>query len=120
MNGNILKQWCSRYLGLILPEGDYVAQDEYEGRKWGRYTKDDKIIWEKDETIHHDIVWSDDRLITFIKETHEYRSRDVDFCVIVEYDMDGNEISRWSTWDKYAFPDNLLIFVKNELIAGDS
>jgi hypothetical protein len=30
---------------------------------------------------------------------HDYKKRKVDFCVLVEFDAEGNEIWRWSTWE---------------------
>ncbi len=98
-NGQLIRKWKSRYLGLLLPDGRYVAQEHYESRKWGMYTFDDEIIWEQDFPIHHDIVLTPrNTIITLSKEMHEYNGRKVDFCVVVEFDLQGQELSRWSTW----------------------
>lgn len=98
--GRILKEWRNRYLGLLLPDGRYVAQAHYESRKWGLFTWDDKPVWEMDLPIHHDIVFTPQgTLLTFTKEMHPYKGRDVDFCVIVEFDLSGRELKRWSTWE---------------------
>jgi hypothetical protein len=101
VDGKEIKKWKNGYLGLILKDGRYLAQKGYEEKKWGFYTWDDKVIWEKDEAIHHDIVFDEDRglIITFSKEMHEYKGRNVDFCVIIEYDLNGKEVFRWSTWE---------------------
>jgi hypothetical protein len=98
--GRVLKEWRNRYLGLLLPDGRYVAQEYYESRKWGLFTWDDKPVWEMGLPIHHDIVFTPQQtLLTFIKEMHSYKGRDVDFCVIVEFDLAGRELMRWSTWE---------------------
>jgi hypothetical protein len=102
--GNIIKKWKNSYLGIILPNGDYIAQESYESKKWGRYSWDDSIIWEKDFAIHHEILLTpQNTIITFTKEMHPYKGRKVDFCVIVEYNLEGKEISRWSTWDNLEY-----------------
>ena len=101
--GHVVKTWKARYLGLILPDTRYVAQEYYESKRWGMYTWDDRVIWEKDVPIHHDIVLTPSgTILTFTKEMHPYRGRRVDFCVIAEYDLGGREISRWSTWEHLA------------------
>lgn len=99
-SGKVIRTWKSRYLGLLLPGGRYAAQEHYESRKWGLYTLDDKVIWELDFPIHHDIVLScANTLFTLTKEMHTYKGREVDFCVVVEFNLEGREIRRWSTWE---------------------
>lgn len=98
--GRTLKEWRNRYLGLLLPDGRYAAQASYESRKWGLFTWDDKPVWEMDLPIHHDMVLTPHgTLLTLTKEMHPYKGREVDFCVIVEFDLEGRELTRWSTWD---------------------
>lgn len=98
--GDVIKNWRARYLSLLLPDGRYLAQEYYESRKWGLYTWDDQIIWEKDFPIHHDITLTPrNTILTLTKEMHPYKGRNVDFCVIVEFDMNGRELMRWSTWE---------------------
>ena len=100
MDGRLIKTWRSRYLSLLLPDGRYLAQEHYESRRWGLYSWDDQAIWEKETPIHHDIIVTPhNTILTFNKEVHSYKGRDVDFCVIVEYDMDGHEQQRYSTWE---------------------
>ncbi len=99
LEGRVLKEWHHRYLGLLLPDGRYAAQEYYESRKWGLFTWEDKPVWEMDLPIHHDIVFTPQQtLLTFTKEMHSYKGRNVDFCVIVEFDLAGRELGRWSTW----------------------
>lgn len=100
MEGRILKQWKSRYLGLILPDGRYVAQEYYESPKWGMYSWNDEALWEQNVPIHHDIVLTpQNTILTFTKEMHPYKGRNVDFEVILEVDLQGRELFRWSTWE---------------------
>ena len=96
----MIKSWRSNYLGLLLPDGRYLAQEHYESKRWGLYTWDDQVIWEKDLPIHHDIVITPHgTILTLTKEMHPYKGRKVDFCVVVEFDMAGNELQRYSTWE---------------------
>lgn len=102
ISGNLIKQWQNKHLGIILPNGNYVAQKGYEEKKWGLYTWDDVPIWEKDEAIHHDLLLTPkNTLITFGKVMQKYKGRKVDFCTILEYDLQGNLLSTWSTWDNF-------------------
>ncbi len=108
LQGNSWKQWRSRYLGLLLPDGRYVAQAYYESCKWGMYTFDDQVIWEQDFPIHHDIVYtSRGTIITLTKEMHVYKGRKVDFCAVVEFDLQGRQIARWSTWENLKYLQSL-------------
>ena len=99
-NGKLLKSWKYRYLSTLLPDGRYLAQEYYESPRWGLFSWDDKPIWISEVPIHHDICLTpQNTILTFTKEMHEYKGRKVDFCAIVEFDMQGREIYRWSTWD---------------------
>jgi len=100
MNGQLIKSWRSCYLGMLLPDGRYLAQEHYESSRWGLYSWDDQVIWEKDLPIHHDIIITPQgTILTLTKEVHSYKGRDVDFCVIVEFDMNGYQQQRYSTWE---------------------
>jgi hypothetical protein len=102
-DGRLVKEWRAGYLSLLLPDRRYVAQEHYESDTWGVYTWNDEPLWQKQIPIHHDIILTPrDTLLTITKETHLYKKRDVDFCVLVEYDLDGQECWRWSTWDHLA------------------
>ncbi len=99
-NGGVLKTWKACYLGRILPQGLYVAQRHYESIIWGLYDWQDKVIWEKDMPIHHDIFFTArGTIITLTKDMHLFHGRKVDFCVVVEFALDGHEIMRWSTYE---------------------
>jgi hypothetical protein len=100
MNGQLIKAWRSRYLSLLLSDGRYLAQEHYESARWGLYSWEDKVIWEKDIPIHHDIaVTPTGSILTFTKEVHTFKGRDVDFCVVLEFDMEGYQRQRYSTWE---------------------
>ena len=102
MNGQQIKSWRAHYLSTLLSDGRYLAQEHYESRRWGLYSWTDQVIWEKDIPIHHDIVVTpQNTILTFTKEVHPYKGRDVDFCVIIEYDMDGCQLQRYSTWENF-------------------
>lgn len=98
--GHVVKKWSSIYLGVLDKNGDYYAQKYFDAPVWGRYTWDDKVVWEKNFPIHHEILLTpQDTVITFTKEVHEYRGRKVEFDVILEFDKDGRELQRYSLWD---------------------
>jgi len=102
MNGKVVREWPYKYLGLIQEDGTYIAQKEYESKEWGKFSFDGKKIWTSDVPIHHDIqITPKGTIMTFTKEMHRYRGRNVDFCVIIEFDQDGKELWRWSSWDHF-------------------
>ena len=99
-DGKLLKSWKFRYLSTLLPDGHYLAQEHYESPRWGMFTWDDKPVWISEVPIHHDICLTPlGTILTFTKEMQVYKGRKVDFCVIVEFDMQGREIFRFSTWE---------------------
>ena len=100
INGSIIKNWSSIYLGTIDKNGDYYAQQSFESPVWGRYSWNDSVIWEMNMPIHHEILLTpQDTIIIFTKEVHEYNSRKVEFDVILEFEKNGTLLDRWSTWD---------------------
>ncbi|MBU1705039.1 MAG: aryl-sulfate sulfotransferase [Nanoarchaeota archaeon] len=100
IDGKVVREWPFRYLGLIQKDGSYIAQEYYESKKWGKFSFDGNNIWTSDVPIHHDIIITpDNTIMTFTKEMHRYKGRDVDFCVIVEFDQQGKELWRWSSWE---------------------
>ena len=99
MDGNLVNNWSSIYLGVIDDDGNYYAQKYYEADTFGKYTWDDKIIWEKKVPIHHVIFLEGDILYTFTKDVHIYNGRDVEFDIILEVNATtGEEISHYSLW----------------------
>ena len=99
-DGKLLKSWQFRYLSVLLPDGRYLAQESYESPRWGMFSWEDKPVWIDETPIHHDICLTPRHtILTFTKEMRPYKGRDVDFCAIVEFDMQGREIFRFSTWD---------------------
>ena len=98
--GKIIRQWPFTYLGFIQTDGTYLAQKGYETKEWGKFTRDGKPVWISQVPIHHDIVITPkDTILTLTKEMHTYRGRNVDFCIIIEFDQAGKELWRWSSWE---------------------
>jgi hypothetical protein len=102
MHGRIVKKWSSIFLGTLDKNGDYYAQRYFQAPSWGRYTWDDRVIWEKNFPVHHQILLTpQETVITLTKEMHEYKGRRVEFDVILEFDKGGRELRRFSTWDHF-------------------
>ncbi len=100
IHGRIVKTWSSVFMGVLDTNGDYYAQKYFQSPLWGRYTWDDKVVWEKKFPIHHQILLTpQNTIITLTKQMHEYKGRKVEFDVILEFDQEGRELRRFSTWD---------------------
>jgi hypothetical protein len=100
-DGKLRKSWKYRYLSTLLPDGRYLAQEYYESLRWGLFSGDDKPIWTSEVPIHHDIhLTPQNTILTFTKEMQVYKGRKVDFCVIVEFNMQGKEIFRMTRYPK--------------------
>ncbi len=100
IRGRIVKTWSSVFLGTLDKNGDYYAQKYFQSPVWGRYTWDDKVVWEKKLPIHHQILLTpQNTVITLTKEMHGYKDRKVEFDVILEFDKEGKELRRFSTWE---------------------
>jgi hypothetical protein len=101
MQGNVVHRWNRAiYLGVISDDGYYYAQHCFECPTFGKYTWDDKVVWEKDIPIHHDItITPRGTILTTGKEVHIYNGRNVEFDTIIEFDANGNQIDYWSSWD---------------------
>ncbi|MFC1753551.1 arylsulfotransferase family protein [Thermoproteota archaeon] len=98
--GVVITEWPYRYLGIIQKDGTYLAQERYESKEWGKFSFDGKKIWTSKVPIHHDIIITPSgTIMTFTKEMHRYKGRNVDFCVIIEFDQAGKEVWRWSSWE---------------------
>ena len=103
-NGRVIKRWSHGYLGIIDDNGDFYGNKEENTSNpnptWGRYTWDDKAIWEKHFFIHHELYLSPQgTIVTFIKEDKKYNNFNVDFDIILEFDKNGNELQRYSLYD---------------------
>ena len=103
MTGRTVREWPFRYLGLIQDDGTYLAQKAYESKEWGKFTSDGKPLWVSEVPIHHDIIITPkNTILTLTKEMHRFRGRNVDFCIIIEFDQQGKELWRWSSWERLA------------------
>ena len=99
-NGDVAKEWPYKYLGLIQKDGTYIAQKEYESKEWGKFSFNGDVIWKSNVPIHHDIVITPQKtILTFTKNMHRYKGRNVDFCVVIEFSQDGKELWRWDSWE---------------------
>lgn len=99
--GNLLRKYDYGYLGCFSNDY-YFGQDKYEGKYWGCFKKNGTLVWKKKQTIHHEIFPTKRNTVYVLdKENHKYKNRDVGFDVILEYDIDGNEIWRWSFWENF-------------------
>ncbi len=123
-SGKIIHSWNPEtHMGVIQPDGSYIAQKGNGGKNRTsslvKYSWNGTLIWENFETKpHHKISLTEENtILTIGKETHEYKGDLVDFDIILEYDQDGNEIYRWSTWDNF---DYLQTFHKPLAITNDS
>lgn len=102
MEGNLVRNWSAAYLGIILDDGTYVGQKELPEPLVGRYTFDDEVLWEKAILTHHEIIKSpDDTLLMFGKDVINYQGRKVEFDTILEFDLNGKFISKYSTWKNF-------------------
>lgn len=97
-DGSVIRKYSFKYLSYILPDGKYLAQDVYEGKRWGLFSKEGKEIWIKNEPIHHEILVYNKLIYTLSKEMHTYKSRNVDFCTLRIYNFSGKMVKEWSTW----------------------
>lgn len=104
MEGKFVHNWSAPYLGIILDDGTYIGQKELPQPLVGRYTFDDEVIWEKDVLVHHEIIKSpDNTLLMFGKDVVTYQGRKVEFDNVLEFDLDGNFLSKWSTWENFDY-----------------
>lgn len=106
MEGNIvysLPNFCILF-GIILEEGNIIAIWKEEDKTIGKYNLNSSTIWEKNITVHHEISLSpNNTILTLSKEIHEYNGRKVEFDLIIELSQDGQELSRWSTYENFDY-----------------
>ncbi|MFT4326059.1 MAG: arylsulfotransferase family protein [Candidatus Woesearchaeota archaeon] len=95
--GNILQEFDFKYLSVFCSKG-YVAQDGYESKHFGLFTKKNKKIWVKKHAIHHDIFPLQDSFFTFGKACKKYKGRLVDFDIIEHYDYSGKKLFSWHAY----------------------
>lgn len=97
--GNIIRKFPTKYIN-ILHKKNIIGQTNYEKAPWGIWDKNSKLIWKKNQAIHHDIfITEKNTILTLEKETQKYKNRLVEFDTIVEYDMKGKKINTISIWE---------------------
>lgn len=97
MDGNQVHLWSWLNFVKILDEGKVFANHK---DKIGLYYWNSTPIWEKDILVHHELALSQEGILLAVSsEVHKYKNRDVEFDVIMEFDLEGNELSYWSTYD---------------------
>ena len=77
-----------------------AGQKGYEEKEWACSDRTGNILWKKKEAIHHDLYIDDKEIITFSKQCHKYKGREIDFDCIHAYDTEtGKLLWRWSVWE---------------------
>jgi len=102
MKGNIVHLWLRPAILSITLNKEYVIILSQDNTLIGMYDWNSNVIWEKNLISHHGIGLSSDNTILIpSKEVHEYNGRKVEFDLIIELSQDGEEISRWSTYENF-------------------
>ena len=104
MKGNIVHSWLQdTYFMIILNNGETIMLLG-DDNKIGKYSWDSRVIWEKKLISHHDItLTSNNTILIPSREMHEYNGRKVEFDLIIELSQDGEELSRWSTYENFDY-----------------
>lgn len=101
LKGELIYEIPAR-LTLITDDGYIFAF--IKGLDLSKYDWDKNLIWKKDIKLHHEITLThDNTILALTQEVHRYNGRDVEFGVILELSRDGEELSRWSTWDNFNY-----------------
>jgi hypothetical protein len=66
-----------------------------------RIAWDSRVLWNIEVPAHHEIFpLGDGTFYTYVQDIVEYRGLDVDFSAIVRYSGTGEELKRWSLFDR--------------------
>lgn len=96
MEGNIIHSWPLRKV-IILENGDIIGITNHT---IGKYDWHSNLIWEKNLTTHHELIKTPDgTILTASKEVHKYNGMNVEFDIVLELSQEGDELSRWSTYE---------------------
>jgi len=108
MEGNMVHSWSNPnssfgVFGVILNNGNFLISNLRE-TSIAKYSWDSNIIWEEEVINHHEITISlNNTILIPSKEMHEYNGRKVEFDLIIELSQEGEEISRWSTYENFDY-----------------
>jgi len=102
MEGNTVHSWLMEGFGIMLDNGDVLFIYNESKKLFGKYSWNSDVIWEKKLISHHDTaIFNDNTILVLSKEVHEYNGRKVEFDLIIELSQEGEEISRWSTYENF-------------------
>jgi hypothetical protein len=100
MDGNQVMNWSYNYLSVLDEDGFYYAQNGYEALEFGKFYFNGTPVWIKEIPIHHEIYLTDyDTVVVMTKKSENYNDRLVEFDVILEFDKDGEFLTKWSTYE---------------------
>jgi hypothetical protein len=101
MAGEVVHHFYGFEMIHMLEDGQFVGMNL---KRIGKYYWNSTPIWEKEMPIHHELILSPNNTIfTCSAEMHRYKNRDVNFDVILEFDLDGNELFRWSAYENLEY-----------------
>lgn len=106
MDGNIVNRWSyeqERFKvwehAILLDNGDIVVLNKFLyvfQLDWNS-----NLIWEKRMVVHHDVVMAEDGTFFVIElSTMPHRDLLVRFAQVVHITAQGEELGRWSTYDR--------------------
>ena len=84
---------------FLQADGDLLVIHEYAQLK--RIGWDSRVLWEKDIRAHHDVrAAPDGTLWVIVRSLHIYRGHRVWFDDLIHLDCRGEELDRWSTFER--------------------
>jgi hypothetical protein len=106
MYGRPVHRWAHSLRGernedhaIMLENGDLVVINKFQGLL--RFNWNSGLIWEKRLEAHHDVTQAPDgSLYVVLREHKEHRGLRVRFAAMMHLTEDGEEIDRWSSYDR--------------------
>ena len=109
MTGEIVHRWNYSRLGpfgsihaVMLDGGDAIVLARTVGTiSVIRITWDSRILWNIEVPAHHELApLPDGTFYMYVQDVVAYRGLDVDFSAVVRYSAEGEELERWSLYDR--------------------